>query len=39
MHFGLEINEFDWPGGSDQIGRHLADIGRRAESAGFDSVW
>ena len=39
MKFGLEINEFDWPGGSQEMGRHLADIGRRAEAAGFDSIW
>ncbi len=39
MKFGLEINEFDWPGGPEDMGRQLADIGRRAEQAGFDSVW
>lgn len=39
MKFGLEINEFDWPGGSQEMGSHLADIGRRAEAAGFDSIW
>ena len=39
MKFGLEINEFDWSGGEAQMGRHLADIGRRAEQAGFDSLW
>ncbi len=39
MKFGLEINEFDWPGGSERMGEHLADIGRRAEAAGFHSIW
>lgn len=39
MHFGLEINEFDWSGGPAAMGRHLADIGRRAERAGFHSIW
>ena len=39
MKFGLEINEFDWSGGPAAMGRHLADIGRRAEQAGFHSIW
>jgi len=39
VKFGLEINEFDWPGGSQEMGRNVADIGRRAEAAGFDSIW
>ena len=39
MHFGLEINEFDWSGGPEAMGEHLADIGRRAEGAGFHSLW
>ena len=39
MKWGLEINEFDWSGGPAAMGRHLADIGRRAEQAGFHSIW
>ena len=39
MKFGLEINEFTWPGGEGGMGHHLAEIGRRAEAAGFDSIW
>ena len=39
MKYGLEINEFDWPGGPDATGGHLAEIGRRAETAGFHSIW
>jgi F420-dependent oxidoreductase-like protein len=39
VKFGLEINEFDWSGGEAQMGRQLGEIGRRAEQAGFDSLW
>jgi alkanesulfonate monooxygenase SsuD/methylene tetrahydromethanopterin reductase-like flavin-dependent oxidoreductase (luciferase family) len=39
LKFGLEINEFDWPGGEAEMGRHLAEIGGRAERAGFHSLW
>lgn len=39
MKFGLEINEFDWPGGGAEMGCHLTSIGRRAEAAGFESLW
>ena len=39
MKYGLEINEFDWSGGPEAMGEHLADIGRRAEQAGFHSIW
>ncbi len=39
MKFGLEINEFNWSGGPAEMGRHLADVGRRAEDAGFHSIW
>lgn len=39
MKYGLEINEFDWSGGPAAMGKHLADIGRRAEAAGFHSIW
>jgi F420-dependent oxidoreductase-like protein len=39
LKYGLEINEFDWSDGPAAMGRHLAEIGRRAEAAGFHSVW
>ena len=39
MRFGLELNEFAWSGGPAQMGRHVAEIGRRAEKAGFHSIW
>jgi F420-dependent oxidoreductase-like protein len=39
VRFGLEINEFTWSGGPAEMGRDLAGIGRRAEEAGFHSIW
>jgi len=39
VKFGLEINEFNWSGGPAEMGRHLADVSRRAEDAGFHSIW
>jgi F420-dependent oxidoreductase-like protein len=39
MKFGLQINQFTWPGGADRIGPTLARVGRTADDAGFDSIW
>ena len=39
MKFGLELNDFRWSGGPEAMGEHVANIGRRAEKAGFDSIW
>ena len=39
MKFGLQINQFTWPGGASQMGPILARIGRTADEAGFDSIW
>ncbi len=39
MKFGLEVNDFNWSGGPEAMGAHVANIGRRAEAAGFDSIW
>jgi F420-dependent oxidoreductase-like protein len=39
MKFGLQINQFTWPGGAAQIGPTLARIGQTADGAGFDSIW
>ena len=39
MRFGLQINQFTWPGGPDRIGPTLARVGRAADDAGFDSIW
>jgi len=39
MKFGLQINQFTWPGGAAAIGPTLARVGRAADDAGFDSIW
>jgi F420-dependent oxidoreductase-like protein len=39
VKFGLEINDFNWPGGPERMGEHLANVARRAETAGFHSIW
>ena len=39
VKFGLQINQFTWPGGAAQIGPTLARIGRTADETGFDSIW
>lgn len=39
MKFGLQINNFTWPGGPTAIGPTLGRIGRTADDVGFDSIW
>jgi F420-dependent oxidoreductase-like protein len=39
MKFGLQINQFTWPGGAAAIGPTLAHIVRTADDAGWDSIW
>jgi F420-dependent oxidoreductase-like protein len=39
MKIGLQVNNFTWGTGDDRIGPTFAEIGRRAEEAGFDSLW
>ena len=39
MKFGLQINQFTWPGGAAAIGPTLARVGRAADETGFDSIW
>ncbi len=39
MRLGLQVNRFNYPGGDAAIGPTLADIGRRAEATGLDSLW
>ncbi len=39
MKFGLQINQFTWPGGAKEIGPTLARVARTADDAGFDSIW
>jgi F420-dependent oxidoreductase-like protein len=38
VKLGLQLNSFDWNGGSERFGRTLANIGRAAEEAGFDRI-
>ena len=39
VKFGLQINQFTWPGGAEAIGPTLARVARTADDAGFDSIW
>lgn len=39
MKFGLQINQFTWPGGAEAIAPTLARIARTADDAGYDSIW
>ena len=39
MRFGLQINQFTWPGRTEAIGPTLARVGRTADEVGFDSIW
>ena len=39
MKVGLQLVSFTWPGGAPQIARRLAEIARKAEEAGFHSLW
>ena len=39
VKFGLQINQFTWPGGPAAIGPTLGRIGSAADAAGFDSSW
>ena len=39
MKFGLQINNFTWPGGAEAIGPTLARVTRTADDVGFDSIW
>ena len=39
MRFGLQINQFTWPGGAAATGPTLARVGSTAERVGFDSIW
>ncbi len=39
MKIGLQVPNFTWEGGDAGIGPTFAAIGRRAEEAGFDSLW
>ena len=39
MRFGLQINQFTWPGGAAAIAPTFARVARTADEAGFDSIW
>ena len=39
MKFGLQINQFTWPGGGEAIGPTLARVASTADEVGFDSIW
>ncbi|HEX9986854.1 MAG TPA: LLM class F420-dependent oxidoreductase [Chloroflexia bacterium] len=39
MKIGLQVNNFTWDGGEEQLGETFGAIGRHAEEAGFDSFW
>ena len=39
MKFGLQINNFTWPGGTAAIGPTLGHVTRTADDVGFDSIW
>jgi len=39
VRFGLQLNQFTWPGGAAAIGPTLARVARSADEAGFDSIW
>ena len=39
LRFGLHLSSFEVPGGPAELGDRLADVGRRAEQAGFSSLW
>jgi F420-dependent oxidoreductase-like protein len=39
MRVGLQVPNFTWPGGPEQIAAKLAEIARAAEHAGFCSLW
>ena len=39
MKIGLQLNRFDYAGGTPAIGPTLARVAREADEAGFDSIW
>jgi len=39
VRIGLQIPSFTWPDGDASIGSRLAEIGRTADEAGFESLW
>ena len=39
VKFGLQVNQFTWPGGAEAIGPTLGRVARTADDVGFDSIW
>src|SRR5512147_2014024 len=39
MKIGLQVPNFTWPGGPQEIGSKLAGIARAADEAGISSLW
>jgi F420-dependent oxidoreductase-like protein len=39
MHVGLQVPNFTWPNGQDELGDTFGLIAERAERAGFSSLW
>ena len=39
MKLGVSVTDFSWPAPTSEIGPRLARIARRADEAGFDSLW
>jgi F420-dependent oxidoreductase-like protein len=39
VKIGLQLNRFDYPGGTPAIGPTLARVARGADEVGFDSIW
>jgi F420-dependent oxidoreductase-like protein len=39
MKLGIQIDDFDWPGGTPDIAPTLGRIVRTADEVGFDSIW
>jgi F420-dependent oxidoreductase-like protein len=39
VKLGIQIDRWDWPGGTPAIGPTLARIVRTADEVGFDSIW
>jgi F420-dependent oxidoreductase-like protein len=39
VRFGLQVSQFDTPGGAAQVGPLFLDLARRADAAGLHSLW
>jgi F420-dependent oxidoreductase-like protein len=39
MKVGMTLSRFAFPGGTEQLGKTVADVGQQADEAGFDSLW